>query len=61
MSEVALVGRAPARFGCEEPKARADNFTIEVGRYFGVVRREVVDRQGARKSRRGQVYILQKR
>jgi len=58
MSEVALVGRAPARFGCEEPKARADDFAIEVGRQFGIVGREVMDRQGARQGRRGKVYVL---
>ena len=30
--EVALVSCAPACFGCEESKARADDFAIEVGR-----------------------------
>lgn len=58
MSEIALVRRAPARFRREEPKAGTDNFAIEIGRQFGIIRRQVMDRQGARKGRRGKVYVL---
>jgi len=45
MSEIALVGCAPAGFGCEEPEAGADDFAIEVGRQFGIIRSQVMDRQ----------------
>jgi len=58
MSEIALAGGAPTLFGREEPKARADDFAIEVGRQFGIVRRQVMDRQGTRQGRRGEIYIL---
>ena len=49
MSKIALVRRAPARFRREEPKAGTNNFAIEVGRQFGIIRRQVMNRQGTRK------------